>query len=108
MTSSTISIFLPVFFAALVVCGIVLCTCAYCHRPNFFVHLQSGDLDPEKQGAPTGHITDIEHVHVGGSDSPPPVEHVHHNSGGPEVFDVEEAEPAEASVIDIVEAHPEH
>jgi hypothetical protein len=73
------------------------------------VHLQSGDLDPEKQEQPAGHITDIEHVHVGSSESPPPVQHIHqHIPGGPEVFNVEDAEPAEVSVIDIVEAHPDH
>lgn len=35
MSKSTISVFLPVFFSALVICGVVLCTCAYCHRPSF-------------------------------------------------------------------------
>ncbi|KAF8248141.1 hypothetical protein K440DRAFT_626776 [Wilcoxina mikolae CBS 423.85] len=35
MSKSNISVFLPIFFSALVICGIVLCTCAYCHRPNF-------------------------------------------------------------------------
>lgn len=35
MTKPQIAVFLPIFFSALVICAVVLCTCMYCHRPNF-------------------------------------------------------------------------
>ncbi|KAI5817660.1 hypothetical protein BZA77DRAFT_352610 [Pyronema omphalodes] len=37
-----ISVFLPIFFSALVVCGIVLCTCALCHRPHYLTYFSFG------------------------------------------------------------------
>jgi hypothetical protein len=37
-----ISVFLPIFFSALVICGIVLCTCALCHRPHYLTYFSFG------------------------------------------------------------------
>jgi len=35
MSKSQIAVFLPIFFSALVICAVVLCTCMYCRRPSF-------------------------------------------------------------------------
>ncbi|KAA8913888.1 hypothetical protein FN846DRAFT_886306 [Sphaerosporella brunnea] len=132
MTKPVIAVFLPVFFSALVICAIVLCTCAYCHKPNFFGfrrgggqgddHTSYSDSSIEKGEGPPGpapppparrkqsrrhpRILETETVSVGGPGAFP-------GGGGhgrrPHAENVEivDADGPDAEVIDVVDAHPD-
>jgi len=131
MANQTISIFLPIFFAALVICGIVICTCLYCHRPNarFLSGLSFGRRghtdggDPEKgerrkrkkprkgrkerlPGRPPGRIVSVEQETVAHVSIPGQLPH----EGGPasaQHVNVVDADP-DAEVINVVDAvHPD-
>ncbi|KAF8543255.1 hypothetical protein BDD12DRAFT_245510 [Trichophaea hybrida] len=117
MSKSNISVFLPIFFSALVICGIVLCTCAYCHRPNFLFlggsrYSDSDSTSSSEKGEHRPHGSHGDHSGHGG-----PVIMVEPESatyGPPGGFEGPSAEPVDiveavpdAEVIDVVEAHPD-
>jgi hypothetical protein len=94
MPKATVSLFLSIFFATLVICGIVLCTCAYCYRPSYFLGRRgkgSSDYssdDPEK--APRGRVV--------GVSTETATSHPSDHSD----YDLEEGEQ-----VEIIEARPE-
>ncbi|RPB05265.1 hypothetical protein L873DRAFT_1664018 [Choiromyces venosus 120613-1] len=102
MSKTTVSFFLPIFFSTLVICAIVLCTCAYCYKPSYLLRLQGGGRDHDLEKAPRGRIIAIgrEVAENHPSDRPEAtfVEVVDH-----EVIDVLDAVP-EGEEIDIIDA----
>ncbi|KAI5791849.1 hypothetical protein EDC01DRAFT_630358 [Geopyxis carbonaria] len=109
MSKSTISVFLPIFFAALVICAIVLCTCAFCGRPSFFSYLRgSNESIYDEEKGPEAQVVSIEHETVGSIDMPEAT-YVHHPSSNPDVEDIDivDAQPPSAENIEVVDAHPD-
>lgn len=62
MSKTTVSFFLPIFFSTLVICAIVLCTCAYCYKPSYLLRLQGRGRDHDLEKAPPGRILEINTV----------------------------------------------
>ena len=120
-SKSTISVFLPIFFSALVVCGVALCACAYCHRPNYFTYIRGWgggtgdddeDEDPEKgrrrkkakrrRRRPEPQVIAVETESAG---RPMPGGYAAGGQQGD--FSVVSVDPSDAEEIEVVEVHPD-
>ncbi|KAG0634934.1 hypothetical protein HOY80DRAFT_1012233 [Tuber brumale] len=102
MSKTTVSFFLPIFFSTLVICAIVLCTCAYCYKPSYLLRLQGGGRDHDLEKAPRGRIIGIQTEVAGDHPSDRPGATFVEVADG-EVIDVLEAVP-EGEEIDIIDA----
>ncbi|PWW74142.1 hypothetical protein C7212DRAFT_353741 [Tuber magnatum] len=102
MSKTTVSFFLPIFFSTLVICAIVLCTCAYCYKPSYLLRLQGGGRDHDLEKAPRGRIIGIK-TEIAGNHPSERREAAFVEVADGEVIDVLEAVP-EGEEIDIIDA----
>lgn len=75
MSKSIISVFLPILFAALAICAIVLCSCAFCHGQNSMPGYRGGssirsESDLESNNGHGGEVLEVEQESVGSASYP--------------------------------------
>ncbi|KAI5796304.1 hypothetical protein DFH27DRAFT_526404 [Peziza echinospora] len=54
MTKSNLAIVLPLIFAALLICALVLITCAYCYNPMFLIRMRRRDEESSYGSSASG------------------------------------------------------